>query len=307
MKNPKILVPIDFSELSEHALKAANLFAKQFQGTITPFHAYIPITDLDGFYYVGSGITPHEKYNEIENVLYKRLQETAENHVAGHLLSSPVLDVGNPSRAITYNAKDFDLVIMSTHGRTGFSRFVMGSVTEKVLRMCNKPMITVTDSSDLGNMDSMLVTTDFSDNSLRVFPFAAQIAEVTKARLDLVHIVSNEQFFDAQAAEQTAIKRKKEIETLADSHFGSIRDQVTAQVITGNRPPHIEIEQMAEEKGYKLVCMSTVGRTGIDYLMMGSTASHVVRTLKNAVFTINPQGVSVEKARKMHFGNRRLT
>ncbi len=304
MKNPKILVPIDFSDLSEHALQAANLFADRFQGTITPFHAYIPVTDLDGFYYVGSGITPHEKYSEIETVLRNRLQEAALKYVPDHLLGSPLLDVGNPARAITYNAKNFDLLIMSTHGRTGFSRFVMGSVTEKVLRMCNKPMITVTEESDIGDMTSLLVTTDFSVNSHRVFPYANSIAEATGGNIDLVHIVSEEQFFDAQAAKQTAKSREKEIEELADTHFSNIRNQVTPKIIVGNRTPQIEVQNLAIKNKYQLVFLSSVGRTGMEYLMMGSTASHIVRSVKNAVFTINPQGISTEKAKKLHFRQR---
>lgn len=305
MKNPKILVPIDFSELSEHALKAANLFAERFQGTITPFHAYIPVTDLDGFYYVGSGITAHEKYTEIEKVLTSRLGETAEKHISKEFLSSPLLDIGNPARAITYNARDFDLVIMSTHGRTGFSRFVMGSVTEKVLRMCNKPMITVTGESELSDMSSLLVTTDFSENSLHVFPYAVNIAETTKGTIDLVHIISNEQFFDEQDVEYTTTTSEKDLEELADTHFSRIRDQVNPRVIVGSRNPHVQLRDLAKQNAYQLIFMSSVGRTGLEYLMMGSTTSHVVRSVENAVFTINPQGVSNEKAQKMHFQSRK--
>ncbi len=301
MLHPKILVPVDFSELGEHALEAANVFARHFEGSVTPFHAYIPVTDLDGFYYVGSGITPHEKYTEIEKVLHERLREIAEKHIHSQLLSAPLLDVGNPARAITHNSNEFDLVIMSTHGRTGFSRFVMGSVTEKVLRMCNKPMMTVTGKSDLCDMSSLLVTTDFSDNSYQVFPYAKSIAKSTGGTIDLVHILSNEEFFNADAAERTKKKRKDDIEELADTHFREIRKRVDPRIIVGNRAPHVEIANLAEEKGYHLIFISSVGRTGLEYLMMGSTASHVVRRVKNAVFTINPHGISPEKARNLHF------
>jgi nucleotide-binding universal stress UspA family protein len=301
MLHPKILVPVDFSELSEYALKAANTFARLFEGRVTPFHAYIPVTDLDGFYYVGSGITPHEKYTEIEKVLQDRMQEIAGKHIQPEYLSSPLLDVGNPARAIIHASNEFDLVIMSTHGRTGFSRFVMGSVTEKVLRMCKKPMITVTENSDLGDLTSLLVTTDFSENSFKVFPFAASVAEGTGARIDLVHIVSSEQFFDSGAMEEIVAKRQKEIEVLADAHFKDIRKQVDARIVSGSGASYADIEQLATDKGYHLVFISSVGRTGLDYLMMGSTASQVVRRVKNAVFTINPHGISPEKARKLHY------
>ncbi|MEX0680176.1 MAG: universal stress protein [Balneolales bacterium] len=305
MKNPKILVAVDFSDLSTHALKAAHIFAQRFNGTITPFHAYIPVTDLDSFHYVGSGASPHEKYGDIEKMLSQRLRDTAMFYLSEEYLNDPILDVGNAARAITYNAKDFDLVIMGTHGRTGFSRFLMGSVTEKVLRMCNKPMITVTSSSDLDKFSSLLVTTDMSENSFHAFPYANSIAEITKSKIDLVHVVSNEQYFDARAADQTARERELELEKLAEKYFGNIRQQVTPQVIIGNKAPHEEIQKLARDKKYNLLVISSVGRTGLDYLMMGSTASHVVRSVRNAVFIINPRGISDDKARELHYQNQK--
>lgn len=304
MKNPKILVPVDFSVLSESALMTANVFARRFKGTVTPFHAYIPVTDLDGFYYVGTGITPYDKYDEIENVLRIRLQEVATRYIDPANLTGPLLDVGNPAKAIAYNAGDFDMVVLSTHGRTGFNRFCMGSVTEKVLRMCPKPVITVTMDSNPGDLTSILLTTDFSENSIQAFPIANSIARATGGHIDLVHIVSNEQYFDVNAAERIALTREIEIQDLANQHFANIRDRVNARVFISNRSTHVEIAALAHEKIYDLIIMSSVGRSGLEYLMMGSTASNVVRTVKNAVLTINPQGLKKGEAKELYFQNR---
>lgn len=306
MKNPKIIVPIDFSVLNESALKTANVFARRFQGTVTPFHAYIPLTDLDGIYYVGTGITPYEKYDEIENILRRRLQEVAIKHIDPDKLTGPLLDVGNPAKAITYNSEDFDLVVLSTHGRSGFSRFFMGSVTEKVLRMCRKPIITVTEDSNPGNLTSILLTTDFSENSIQAFIIANNIAEATGGQIDLVHIVSNEQYFDIKATERMAMARELEIKDLVEQHFANIRDRVNTRVFIGNRSTHVEIAALAHEKFYDLIIMSAVGRSRLEYLMMGSTASNVVRTVQNAVLTINPQGLKKEQAEELHFQNRKF-
>jgi len=51
--NIKILAPLDFSNLSLEGLKAAQTMAKAFNGTITPIHAYIPVTEMDGPYSIG--------------------------------------------------------------------------------------------------------------------------------------------------------------------------------------------------------------------------------------------------------------
>lgn len=299
MKNPKILVPLDFSELSEQALITAASLAERLGGTVTPFHAYIPVTDLDGFYYVGSGISHHEKYTEIENVLRARLEETARKAVPSGLLTGSLLDVGNPARAILYNAEKYDLVVMGTHGRTGFSRFIIGSVTEKILRLCRKPVITVTAKSSLGNLASLLVTTDFSDNAQCVFPFASHIARVAGATIHLVHIISDEQLFGSSAAGELASRRKKDLRETADHFFHQVRDQVSIDVVTGNRAPHLEITDLAKRVGHDMVFISAAGHSGLGNYMMGSTASQVIRRINKVVFSVNPQGISPQEAEKM--------
>ena len=122
MKNLNILVPVDFSDLSYQAFKAAEILAEYFDGTITPFHAYIPITDIDGSYYMGLGVATQTAAQDLEPILEDRLQEVAKEYVNEKFLKSSKLGVGNPAHAIVEESDEYDLIVMSTHGRTGFSR-----------------------------------------------------------------------------------------------------------------------------------------------------------------------------------------
>ncbi|MEX0771983.1 MAG: universal stress protein [Balneolales bacterium] len=291
MKNLNILVPLDFSELGNRALIAARTFVNIFGGKITPFHAYIPIADLDGFYYMGTGFSAQDNFTEIEKVLFDRLTETAENHVDKSLLAPAVVDVGNPAQAICHVASDYDIVVMGTHGRTGFSRLFMGSATDKVLRICQKPVLVVEEHSKLDEIKSILVTTDFSENSTRAFPIAMEIAEGSGGKIDLVHIVSKEALGagdDDEAANNTASSRKKELEEMINKHFRGMGDRVHAKTLISDKSPHEAIAELNKTSRYNLIVMSTVGRTGLEYLRMGSTTSNVARHVETAVLSINP-------------------
>ena len=68
---------------------------------------------------------------------------------------------------------------MSSHGRTGFSRFLLGSVAEKVLRLAHTPVMILEDDVDVGNFERILVTTDFSENAAHAYPYALEIAQKT--------------------------------------------------------------------------------------------------------------------------------
>ncbi|MEX0779466.1 MAG: universal stress protein [Balneolales bacterium] len=291
MRNLKILVPLDFSDLGNRALIAARTFAKVFGGKITPFHAYIPITDLDGFYYMGTGFSAQDNFTEVENVLHDRLSETAENHIDSSLLSPAIVDVGNPAQAICHNAEDFDMVVMGTHGRTGFSRLFMGSVTDKVLRICQKPVLVVEEHSELDEIKSILLTTDFSENSTKAFPIALDIAKGSGGSIDLVHVVSKEALGygdDEEAAGNTASARNIELEEMVDKFFSEMKERVHAKTLISDKSPHEAIAELNTSKKYNLIVMSTVGRTGLKYLRMGSTTSNVARHVETAVLGINP-------------------
>lgn len=289
MKNLKILVPTDFSELSFKAFEAADYYAELFDGTITPFHAYIPLSEMDSFYYTGVGLSGHVDYDQIEKTVTDRLTEVSRAHVNMKRLKAPLLGVGNPAHAIAEAAKDFDLVILTTHGRTGFSRFLMGSVAEKALRLTHKPVLVVEDKSVIKKVERMLVTTDFSENSFKAFGHAVDIAKATGATIDLVNILMREGFDTDAVITADVMLREKELENLKNTYFVDVKDQVHVKTIVTFKSVHDAIAQEALENKQDLVVIATIGRTGLDYLMLGSTAASVVRHVSAPVLSVNPK------------------
>lgn len=292
----KILVPVDFSELSEKALEVADTFAKMMDGTVTPFHSHIPISELDEPYALGMSSQVYQDFESIEENLMHRLKSVSSEKVGDSRLSEPVVAMGNPAQSIIDISADFDYVIMSTHGRTGFTRFLLGSVAEKVLRLSHTPVMVVEDESDVGSFNKILVTTDFSDNATVAYPHALKIAEKTGADLDLIHILSFDQFDTIEEDRSLQKIREDRIKLLEKEHFHKFKGNITSKVIVSQDSPHEAIYNYVQENPYNLIVMSTVGRTGINYLMMGSTTANLVRHVKTAVLSVNPRQEEDEEA-----------
>ncbi|TVR15390.1 MAG: universal stress protein [Balneolaceae bacterium] len=285
----KILVPIDFSDRSKKALEVADTFAKLFNGMVTPFYSHLPISELDEPYALGMGSKMYQKFDELEGTLINRVKEISQQLVQTENLAEPVVVLGNAAQSIIDASDNYEYVIMSSHGRTGFSRFLLGSVAEKVLRLSHTPVMIVENESDVGNFENILLTTDFSDNAAEAYPHAIKIAKQTGGKIDLVHILSFDQFDEKEKDLSLRKIREERLKILKKEYFHEISDQVNQQVIISQNTPHEAIFKHVSENPYNLIIMATVGRTGINYLMMGSTTANVVRHVKSAVLSVNPK------------------
>lgn len=285
----KILVPIDFSDRSKRALQVADKFAQLFDGKITPFYSHLPISELDEPYALGMSSKIYQNFENLEEQLTNRVKEVAENNVDPSRLDKPSVVLGNAAEGIIDASEGYDYIIMSSHGRTGFSRFLLGSVAEKVLRLAHTPVMVVENESEVDDFKKIMVTTDFSDNAAEAYPYAIDIAERSGAKVDLVHVLSFEQFDEEEKDLSLRKIREERLKLLEKEHFGRISNQVNHEVIVSQDSVHEAIFNHVQNNEYNLIIMATVGRTGINYLMMGSTTANVVRHVNTAVLSVNPK------------------
>lgn len=140
----KILVPIDFSRHSKEATQTALNLAALYDASVKLVHVFQPIEygAPEGFLsYTG------DQLNAIFAALEKQLTSATEEAraVAESVAVTSTLLHGPISSEIVRCAKEegFDLIVMGTHGRTGFKHLLLGSVAEKVLRTAGCPVLTV--------------------------------------------------------------------------------------------------------------------------------------------------------------------
>jgi len=285
----KILVPTDFSDLSLKAIKVANKYAAIFDGKISLMHSHIPITELDEPYAIGMSSKIYQDYEEIEESIRKKLNSISDEHVDNDYKGDMLVHIGNPAQSIVEVAKDYDVIILSTHGRTGFSRFLLGSVAEKVLRMAKIPVMVVENESDVGDFDKILVTTDFSDNAAAAYPKTLELAKKTGGTVDILHILSFDQFEDDETDPSIKKIREQRMKLIEKEYFHELGDRVKSYTLISDDSPHEAILKYTKSTPYNIIIMSSVGKTGINYLMMGSTTANVVRHVKSAVMSVRPE------------------
>ena len=163
-----------------------------------------------------------------------------------------------------------DLIMMSTHGRSGFDRWLMGSTTEKVLRGADIPVFLVRSKEDedvvvVPSLKRIMVPLDGSELAEHALPVAAHVAEATSARVVLLRVKdpSEELTKEDLHAYLSDVVRK-----LAES--GAV-----AEHRARSGQPAEELLQEVEE-GIDLVVMSSHGRTGLARWALGSVADKVL-------------------------------
>lgn len=276
MKNLRILVPSDFSDTSTNAFAPAAKLAELTAGKITILNAY------------KTGTPARTTDDDPKSERNQKLYEIASKHIPGELIDSCISVLAEPVEAITERSKEFDIIVMSSHGRTGFSRLMLGSVAEKVIRYAEIPVIVVENGHPMFPMEKILLTTDFSENAYKAYPYAKELAEKTGAEIHLRYILSFDMTEPATQIE--AFKRTKEKQMKKDiaKQFKGIAEKVTPEVILTRKSVHEEITNILDNNNYNLAIMATLGRTGLEYLRLGSTTANVVRHVETPVLVVNP-------------------
>lgn len=140
----RILHPTDFSRASGAAFAKALALAKENRAELLLVHVLLPSTP-----FVGNGYVSPKTYEELEVAARRgaerqldrllRKARSAKTRVKGLLLEG----VAYEQIARVARRKRADLIVLGTHGRTGFSRFFLGSVAERVIPLAPCPVLTV--------------------------------------------------------------------------------------------------------------------------------------------------------------------
>jgi universal stress protein A len=140
MRTEHFLVPIDFSEYADQALDYAIALAQPLQARLTLLHVIQPVP-MAG---VDMGIAlPYPYLEDMEADITRRMQACLQRVTAAGLQGDMLVMHGIPFHEIVETARTHhvDLIIMGTHGRTGFLHLLLGSVAENVVRLAPCPVL----------------------------------------------------------------------------------------------------------------------------------------------------------------------
>ncbi len=307
----RIVLTTDFSDLARTAYEAAAILAKKHGSKIDLVHQAEPPSPL--FYeHVGVELPMAKYFDGVE----KRLAEEREHESLEGLDVRTVLLSARHEHdtLVSYaEAERPDLILLSTHGRGGVSRALLGSFTENVVRRSPVPVLTYRhEEGQVAKTPSrVLVPFDFSENSRAVLPMVRALGTLFGTRLCLLHVLPNvDEFFYGRFSVETPpddepVKRsspavRKTIERLEKVAHAELAD-LDVDVVVSEGYEYPEIVKAAEEIDANLIVMATHGRTGLKHFFLGSVAEKVVRRAPCSVLTVRPEVVIEEQAKNPAF------
>jgi nucleotide-binding universal stress UspA family protein len=290
----KIVCPVDFSTISKRALDHAAVLARWYDAELYPLHVIPLLPTVFGFPSpVSVAVEP-----ATSEAVVGELTTFVADAAAMVKKTTPVVREGSPAVEILHYAaeNDADLIVIGTHGRTGFERFMLGSVTEKVLRKAPCPVLSVPPHSE-GQPESpvfsrILVGTDFSEPAGRGVEHALSLAQEANARLTLLHVLDwlpgkeldRYPQFDADAYKRALTRdARAKLEQLVPEEA---RNWCAPELRISCGKPYREILRIAAEERADLVVVGVRGAGPVDRMLFGSTAQHLVRQATCPVLTI---------------------
>jgi len=188
----KILVPVDFSDRSVSAVHYARNLACHSHGELVLMHVLPSIPyEMGGFEF--GGVVMAESFTERGPQARKELDEFFANELIGQKVNRVVLE-GDPARKIVEyaHAEQVNLIVMPTRGYGPFRRFLLGSVTAKVLHDADCPVLTSAHMEEAGELEAIrpskiVCAVDMGPQSAKVLGWANQMAQEFHAELILAH------------------------------------------------------------------------------------------------------------------------
>jgi nucleotide-binding universal stress UspA family protein len=196
----KILLPVDFPNISLGVVHQAAFLARHFHSEIILLHVVKPMSYPPGMLESGHEISARDLHAEVVKRAQKDLDESLRTELEGIAVRRLLLR-GDPAREIGKMARDekVDMIAMSTHGHGVVYRFLLGSVAAKVLHDSVCPVWTSAHVAEVParefSIQNVLCAVDLSPHSNHTVSRAALVAADFGARLTLVHVTDSVEMY----------------------------------------------------------------------------------------------------------------
>ncbi len=241
----KILLPVVFADTSRHVVHQAAWLARRFHAEVILLHVVTPFGYPAGMLESGHEITARDLHAHIVQRAQKDLDEALRPELDG-IAVTRVLLRGDPAREIVETARDrnVDMIVMSTRGEGAFYRFLLGSVTAKVLHESHCSVWTGAHLEEDPparefSIRRVLCSVDLTPHSQHTASLAAEMAAAVDATLTLVHITAGVEIWGPGGSHIDPVW-KEEIVGFAAKEIAKLQQDVgtKAEVIidSGNVP-----------------------------------------------------------------------
>lgn len=269
----RILVPTDFSEHAEDALKVAAQIAKKNNCEIFLLHMLELPSQMSDAISGGSGIPEVMLFIKKANETFQKIKERP--YLNGISVSETVHFERASDGILSFCKKNkIDLIIMGSHGSSGIEEMLIGSNTEKVVRLSDIPVLVI--KKDIGKFEArnLVFASDFSQEIKKPFKKMIEFAKIFDANLFLVMICTPNSFKTTLAAEKTMST------FIADFDIQNYSFHIFNDVNVENG-----ILNFSNTINADLIGLCTHGRTGLAHFFNGSISEDLVNHTVKPVIT----------------------
>lgn len=323
-----ILVPLDGTACSERALPVAAQIARATHGSIVLARA-LPSMIEAAWYSMGSAPLMEEAMEAEVREVEAYLNGVAQASILAGLKVTPQILTNRPASSIldAAHAQRIDLIVMCSHGATGFKRWMLGSVTQEVMRLspipvlalrdgCEQPTCAYPDASRPLHPFTTVVALDGSPLAEEaLIPAAiltAAIASPARGSLHLTRVVQfpmpgRKQTSEPGRREQALYKAKYYLRELTDllleGPMANLNLTLSWSVAMGEDVARtlIRVAEHGEDVrgvrvfgGYDMLAMATHGRSGLSRWMLGSVSEQVLSTTRLPLFIVHAPTEAVQ-------------
>ena len=291
-----IVAGVDLSAPSDQALDRAAALAQLRDAKLVIAHAQADDAPIAN---VGNDML--EQLGEVSAALRveeaRRLADRLTQLEARGVAAEVVTRVGPPGEIVAQVAKDraADLIVIGTHGHTGISRFLLGSVATSVLRHAPCDVLVCRGTSGPSPFLRPLVATDFSPNAARALKNAARLAGAGVA-IEVVHAwqlptgswgatLLGQARFPWSTVRDAVVRSAQEQADHLVADNANLGHPLHVELVQG--PPASVITHAAERGGHDLIAIGTHGHRGFRRLLLGSVAESTIRHAPCSVLVVH--------------------
>ncbi|WP_027138689.1 universal stress protein [Gaetbulibacter saemankumensis] len=272
----KIIVPIDFSEHSEFALKTAARLARKYDAEVLVLHMLemsdLMLTASEGLQYEKASFFIKLSEQKFEDFLKKDyLSDIKITPIIKHFkVFSEVDDVAKEHRA--------DLIVMGSHGASGVKEFFVGSNTERVVRNSEIPVLVVKNMLNDVDFNDVVFACDFEEDAIKPYINASKMFNLIGGKLKLVYVnLPNERF-------KSSLEIEKRVVNFLNKADGNL-DNLSNVNYVSDYTVEDGVLNFALKEGADMIAIPTHGKKGLAHFFEGSIGEDIANHATIPVMT----------------------
>ena len=262
----KIIVPIDFSEHSEYALKTAAKLAKKTNAELLVLH----MLEMSDVILTKSDSEQQQKTVFFLKLVEQKFEAFLDKDYLKDVNVTPIVKHFKVFSEVNDVAKEHDasFIVMGSHGTSGFKEFFVGSNTERVVRNSEIPVLVIKNEIKDINFSTAVFATSFEEENVRPYLTATSMFKSFATKLILLYVnLPNEHFKSSVEIE----KKIAEFLITADGNLDRINDVAYQADYTVEQG----VINYANKVGADIIAIPTHGRKGISHFFAGSIGEDI--------------------------------